>query len=308
MTIEHKKLFAGYRESYITRDAANKFRQRIREHKKPYTDRDYDDLLHDITVKPKRIIYDKKYFDYLPAEVEEEATNESHNDEKNKKMKNNGVGGLLVLDNDRNNYMNKDMKNENKNDISENKNNNFNTQGSQQQQQQKQQQHGYKHHPGSRVNSRRFRRDTAAADEKDNKKALVNGQREKRQGNYYFPPLCVSPCSRLNTFNNYHHHGNQGYYPSTPQQYNHEMHNRFQQREHAYNVQIEPQRYYEIPQAPIAQHFSNVDPWYNRMPSSLSYHGNYFNTAPLAQSPAPSSFFYSSSFPLHPANVRPSNF
>lgn len=69
----HHQLFAKYRESYITKDGAKKFHHRVKTHKKPYTDKDYDDFLQDIDVKTtnlkrKNLIYDKKYFDYLPAE------------------------------------------------------------------------------------------------------------------------------------------------------------------------------------------------------------------------------------------------
>lgn len=65
-------LFAAYHESYITKDAARKLRIRMlmNPHKSDdATSKDYDDLLQEITVpKPKADIYDKKYFDYMPAD------------------------------------------------------------------------------------------------------------------------------------------------------------------------------------------------------------------------------------------------
>lgn len=70
----HPQLFAAYHESYITKAAAKDFRKKIRSHKKPITEQDYNDLLQDIILKPidkpKNDIYEKKYFDYLPAEEE----------------------------------------------------------------------------------------------------------------------------------------------------------------------------------------------------------------------------------------------
>uniref|UniRef100_U5ELU2 Putative secreted mucin n=1 Tax=Corethrella appendiculata TaxID=1370023 RepID=U5ELU2_9DIPT len=77
---EPSKLFSGYRDSYITKDAASKLRQRLKKYKKPYSvlgDKD-DQLIQSRSVLPlhkesaggksKKIIYDKKYFDYLPAD------------------------------------------------------------------------------------------------------------------------------------------------------------------------------------------------------------------------------------------------
>lgn len=70
----HPQLFAAYHESYITKAAAKDFRKKIRSHKKPITEQDYNDLLQEIVLKPidkpKNDIYEKKYFDYLPAEDE----------------------------------------------------------------------------------------------------------------------------------------------------------------------------------------------------------------------------------------------
>lgn len=56
-------------------------------HKIPYTKKDYDDLLEDIILKPIHSpntvadMYDKKYFDYLPAE-EFEAPSADNNEKK----------------------------------------------------------------------------------------------------------------------------------------------------------------------------------------------------------------------------------
>lgn len=75
--IPHPHLFAAYHESYITKEAAKKLRHRLRtqyknNHRHSFDNdaatKDYDDLLQDILEKPKNDIYDKKYFDYLPAE------------------------------------------------------------------------------------------------------------------------------------------------------------------------------------------------------------------------------------------------
>lgn len=67
-----EELFAAYRESYITKDAAKKFSKKIRAHKKPFDDKDYEDLLQEIVVIPSEKIgnkmYEKRYFDYQPAE------------------------------------------------------------------------------------------------------------------------------------------------------------------------------------------------------------------------------------------------
>lgn len=71
---QEPQLYAAYHETYITEDAAKKFRHKMNSHKIPYTRKDYDDLLDDIILKPIHKpntvvdIYDKKYFDYLPAE------------------------------------------------------------------------------------------------------------------------------------------------------------------------------------------------------------------------------------------------
>jgi hypothetical protein len=75
------KIFAAYRESYITKNDAKKFRQRIKNHKKPYMDKDYEDLIQEIHFKPKQqpkqAMYEKKYFDYLPADMLENAFKET---------------------------------------------------------------------------------------------------------------------------------------------------------------------------------------------------------------------------------------
>lgn len=67
-----EELFAAYRESYITKDAAKKFSKNIRSHKKPLDDKDYEDLLQEIVVIPSEKVgnkmYEKRYFDYQPAE------------------------------------------------------------------------------------------------------------------------------------------------------------------------------------------------------------------------------------------------
>jgi hypothetical protein len=98
-----EQLFAHYRESYITKEAAKEFRQRVRSHKKPYSDTDYDDLIQEIEFKPKHKkassdIYDKKYFDYLPAELnndeqfenDEETIKEHHKKGKHSKKRSHG--------------------------------------------------------------------------------------------------------------------------------------------------------------------------------------------------------------------------
>ncbi|GAB0087309.1 hypothetical protein DMENIID0001_016030 [Sergentomyia squamirostris] len=86
------KLFTAYKETYITKAAAKKFLQKIRSLKKPFTDKEYDDLLQEIMLVPKPTskysIYDKKYFDYLPsdqsegkvevAKVDQEVTEKPH--------------------------------------------------------------------------------------------------------------------------------------------------------------------------------------------------------------------------------------
>ncbi|XP_055678589.1 uncharacterized protein LOC129787218 isoform X2 [Lutzomyia longipalpis] len=81
------KLFTAYKETYITKAAAKKFLQKIRSLKKPYTDKEYDDLLQEIVLEPKPTskysIYDKKYFDYLPsdqqeAKLDQEPTQQPH--------------------------------------------------------------------------------------------------------------------------------------------------------------------------------------------------------------------------------------
>lgn len=82
-------MFAGYHESYITKDAAEMLRLRMRQNKANHrTDQssDYDDLLQEITVqKPKQDIYDKRYYDYLPADkyssTSLETNDENWNDE-----------------------------------------------------------------------------------------------------------------------------------------------------------------------------------------------------------------------------------
>lgn len=81
--VEHPQRYAAYHESYITEDAARKLRHKMSsKHEQPYTQKDYEDLLQDILLEPVDkpnggdAIYDKKYFDYLPAEGVANATNE----------------------------------------------------------------------------------------------------------------------------------------------------------------------------------------------------------------------------------------
>ncbi|XP_055699780.1 uncharacterized protein LOC129799677 isoform X2 [Phlebotomus papatasi] len=79
------KLFTAYKETYITKAAAMKFLQKIRSLKKPYTDKDYDDLLQEIMLEPKPTskysIYDKKYFDYLPSDHFDMKLDQSQSDQ-----------------------------------------------------------------------------------------------------------------------------------------------------------------------------------------------------------------------------------
>ncbi|XP_059610630.1 uncharacterized protein LOC132257654 isoform X2 [Phlebotomus argentipes] len=79
------KLFTAYKETYITKAAAKRFLQKIRSLKKPYTEKEYDDLLQEIMLEPKPTskysIYDKKYFDYLPSDQQDMKLDQGKSDQ-----------------------------------------------------------------------------------------------------------------------------------------------------------------------------------------------------------------------------------
>lgn len=66
------QLFAGYRESYITKKAATELFDKMKRFNRPITEDEYNELLQKIVIKPKSdpkySIYNKKYYDYLPTE------------------------------------------------------------------------------------------------------------------------------------------------------------------------------------------------------------------------------------------------
>ena len=70
-------MYAEYHESFITKEAAEEMRLRLRDSKKSDADEeDYDEVLQELLQKSrgkdhKKAIYDKKYFDYLPSEEAE---------------------------------------------------------------------------------------------------------------------------------------------------------------------------------------------------------------------------------------------
>lgn len=63
----------AYKESYITKEAAKKFLQKMKNYRDTHTDTEYQHFVDEIAFRPVKssdnnIFYDKKYFDYLPTD------------------------------------------------------------------------------------------------------------------------------------------------------------------------------------------------------------------------------------------------
>lgn len=66
------QVFAGYTESYITKEAAEQLQAKLKRMNRPVTEEEYNEMLQKVVMRsdsdPKLAIYNKKYYDYLPAE------------------------------------------------------------------------------------------------------------------------------------------------------------------------------------------------------------------------------------------------
>lgn len=70
--VENDDLLDAYKESYITKDAAKKFLQKIKKYQASHTGAEFQNFFDGIKFKPLKnsetTFYDKKYFDYLPSD------------------------------------------------------------------------------------------------------------------------------------------------------------------------------------------------------------------------------------------------
>lgn len=68
--------YSGYADSYITKKVAEELQEKLKRLNRPPTDDEYNALLQKLVTKPKSdpsfSIYNKKYYDYLPSEQQEQ--------------------------------------------------------------------------------------------------------------------------------------------------------------------------------------------------------------------------------------------